>query len=65
MQRSSPGLGAKIYAFPKGGRAGLLGSRDAEPRRDEIDPRWLPKFDYSSSWYHDEAVKESTQNSKR
>ena len=51
---------AKIYQFPAGGRAALGGRRygETKPAIDERTPH-LNETICSSSWYHEEAIRES------
>jgi hypothetical protein len=51
---------ARIYQFPRGGRAALAGRRYGEPGSNPkaVTPSGPPAV-YSSSWYHDEAIQES------
>jgi hypothetical protein len=57
MTGNSQRESAKIYQFPKGGRAGLEAERAA--LRQPIEPM-LPraKVVYGAGWYHDEAVRD-------
>ena len=56
---------AKIYQFPIGGRAALLGRRfgEAQSPIDQNTPR-VDETICSSSWYHEEAIQESRSGSK-
>ncbi len=51
---------AKIYQFPVGGRAALMGRRYGETQSsiDQNKPR-VNETICSSSWYHEEAIRES------
>ncbi|MGY3452942.1 DUF2735 domain-containing protein [Bradyrhizobium sp. USDA 4353] len=48
---------ARIYQFPRGGRAGLA-SRSAGASARPAAPSIQPTI-YSGSWYHDEAIQEA------
>ena len=59
--KSSPSYeSAKIYQFPVGGRAALLGRRYGETQSpiDQNTPR-VNETICSGSWYHEEAIQES------
>ena len=51
---------AKIYQFPVGGRAALLGHRygETQPPIDQNTPR-VNETICSGSWYHEEAIREA------
>ena len=51
---------AKIYQFPVGGRAALLGHRygETQPPIDQNTPR-VNETICSGSWYHEEAIQEA------
>jgi len=55
---------AKIYQFPIGGRAGLVGRSygDAQSSIETATPR-VNETICSGSWYHEEAIRESIQES--
>jgi len=55
---------AKIYQFPIGGRAGLIGRSygDAQSSIDTTTAR-VNETICSGSWYHEEAIRESIQES--
>ncbi|GLH75129.1 glutamine synthetase [Bradyrhizobium sp. SSBR45G] len=48
---------ARIYQFPRGGRAGLA-PRLGDASARQIAPSLQPTI-YSGSWYHDEAIQEA------
>ncbi|CCD92836.1 putative glutamine synthetase translation inhibitor GstI-like [Bradyrhizobium sp. ORS 375] len=48
---------ARIYQFPRGGRAGLT-PRLGDTSARQIAPSLQPAI-YSGSWYHDEAIQEA------
>ena len=52
---------AKIYQFPAGGRAALGGRSYSES--DQYTPR-VSEALCSSSWYHEEAIRESQAATK-
>jgi hypothetical protein len=56
---------AKIYQFPVGGRAGLMGRPHGETQ-SPIDQtaRYPNETICSGSWYHEEAIRESNPESK-
>ena len=60
MKSSLSDGSAKIYQFPVGGRAALLGSRYGETQSpiDQNTPR-VNETICSGSWYHEEAIQES------
>lgn len=65
MTMTSYGGSAKIYEFPKGGRAGLADRRE-EARG--VAPSTAPRFAdiaFGGSWYHEEAVREGDRPTKR
>jgi hypothetical protein len=64
--KSSPSYGsAKIYQFPAGGRAALLGRRLGETQSSiENTPR-VNETICSGSWYHEEAIQESNPSWER
>ncbi|MGJ4894164.1 MULTISPECIES: DUF2735 domain-containing protein [unclassified Bradyrhizobium] len=49
---------ARIYQFPRGGRAGLAPRQSGSPPERPIAPSIQPTI-YSASWYHDEAIQEA------
>jgi hypothetical protein len=49
---------ARIYQFPRGGRAGLVPRQSGETSARQIAPSLQPTI-YSGSWYHDEAIQEA------
>lgn len=65
MPMTSIGGSAKIYEFPKGGRAGLT-SRREDPKNLNVPT--VPRFAdaaFGSSWYHEEAVRDADRPNKR
>lgn len=56
---------ATIYQFPTGGRAGLR--RAAEASRFTGADRFvdMPIISYGSSWYHDEAIREAADKTRK
>lgn len=56
---------AKIYQFPRGGRAALGGRSYAEAKStiDQSTPR-VNEVICSGSWYHEEAIKEDNPTFK-
>ena len=63
MKSSLSDGSAKIYQFPVGGRAALLGSRYGETS-SQITPQ-VNETICSGSWYHEEAIQESRSESSR
>jgi len=60
MTANAIGGTAKIYQFPKGGRAGLSsGPHQANPTETFATPRVS-----SDSWYHEEAIREAERGHK-
>ncbi len=57
MTASSFGGTAKIYQFPKGGRAGLSAGRYETTPVDEFALR-VPTIASGGAWYHEEAVRD-------
>ncbi|WP_315720377.1 MULTISPECIES: DUF2735 domain-containing protein [unclassified Bradyrhizobium] len=49
---------ARIYQFPRGGRAGLAPRQLGETPARQAAPSLQPAI-YSGSWYHDEAIQEA------
>ncbi|GLK84849.1 DUF2735 domain-containing protein [Ancylobacter defluvii] len=65
MNVSSIGGSAKIYEFPRGGRAGLAGRRESE--RFDVNAaalRAMPVI-FDAGWYHEEAIKQDQPTGKR
>jgi len=54
---------AKIYAFPARGRFATAGQHE-EPARTRPPASHVPCVSSSSSWYHDEAIREAEQQRK-
>jgi Protein of unknown function (DUF2735) len=66
LMKSSLSYGsAKIYQFPVGGRAALLGRRYGETASsiDQTTPR-VNETICSGSWYHEAAIQESKLGSE-
>lgn len=62
MTGSFHGGSAKIYAFPKGGRAGLVAQRpEGKPREDFAAAQIV----VGEAWYHEAAIKEAEQPRKQ
>ena len=56
---------ARIYQFPRGGRAALGGRRYGEVETTkQIAPALQPSV-YSGSWYHEEAIQEAKPSWER
>jgi hypothetical protein len=52
---------AKIYQFPKGGRAALHGHRLVKPA-DAIVPAWdFRNVEFGGCWYHEDAIQEDAR----
>jgi hypothetical protein len=58
MDRNVNEGSARIYQFPRGGRAGLAPRHAGETSPRQIAPSLQPTI-YSGSWYHDEAIQEA------
>jgi hypothetical protein len=58
MTASSFGGTAKIYQFPKGGRAGLSDGRFKATPTEEFAVRVTPAAS-GGAWYHEEAIREA------
>ena len=59
MKSSLSDGSAKIYQFPVGGRAGLMGRRYGETPSSIDQTRPYPNETIcSGSWYHEEAIQE-------
>ena len=58
MTASSFGGTAKIYQFPKGGRAGLSAGRFKTTPTEEFAVQVAPVAS-GGAWYHEEAVREA------
>ena len=53
---------AKIYQFPQGGRASVDGQRrEASRLSAEFNSRTYVDAAFGSSWYHEEAIRDSQQ----
>ena len=65
MKSSLSDGSAKIYQFPVGGRAGLVGRSygDAQSSIETATPR-VNETICSGSWYHEEAIQESRSEPK-
>ncbi len=68
MTANAIGGTAKIYQFPKGGRAGLSsGPHQANPTETFATPTFAtPRVARvaSDSWYHEEAIREAERGHK-
>ncbi len=62
MKSSLSDGSAKIYQFPVGGRAALMGRRYGETP-SQLTPH-VNETICSGSWYHEEAIQESRSESK-
>ncbi|MGJ4889655.1 DUF2735 domain-containing protein [Bradyrhizobium sp. HKCCYLR20261] len=49
---------ARIYQFPRGGRAGVAPRSPGVTSARTVAPSIQPTI-YSGSWYHDEAIQEA------
>lgn len=58
MDRNVNEGSARIYQFPRGGRAGLAPRHAGETSPRQIAPSLQPTI-CSGSWYHDEAIQEA------
>ena len=66
MTENSHRPSAKIYQFPAGGRAGLVGAREAvRPAVDAIPDRTAKAVAGSGCWYHEAAVEEALRSRAR
>jgi len=59
MTTNVPRETATIYQFPVGGRAGLA------KRPAFAAPEALPTISYGGSWYHDEAIREAAEQTRK
>jgi Protein of unknown function (DUF2735) len=50
---------AKIYEFPRGGRAAFRAVRDAGPALADLGPSIVYDAAFSGSWYHEDAIRET------
>ncbi|MGJ4939685.1 DUF2735 domain-containing protein [Bradyrhizobium sp. HKCCYLS1011] len=65
MNTDSPIEGsARIYQFPRGGRAALGGQRYGETQSSTPVSQAVQPSIYSGSWYHDEAIQEARSKSQ-
>lgn len=65
MTMTSYGGSAKIYEFPKGGRASLTSRReDPKSAAVPVAPRFADAA-FGGSWYHEEAVRDAERPTKR
>jgi hypothetical protein len=55
---------ARIYQFPAGGRAALGGRRYMETKSTDQRTPHVSEALCSDSWYHEEAIRESTPSFK-
>ena len=55
---------AKIYQFPAGGRGAKSTGRGPQAKIKELSAQYAVT-DFGSGWYHDEAMREVEQRSKR
>ncbi len=62
MKSSLSNGSAKIYQFPVGGRAALMGRRHGETP-SQMTPH-VNETICSGSWYHEEAIQESQSDAK-
>lgn len=65
MATTQYGGGAKIYSFPKGGRAGLTRRRIDGGLVQELVLPQVANVAMGSSWYHEEAVREAETTRKQ
>ncbi|MFG1427302.1 DUF2735 domain-containing protein [Roseixanthobacter glucoisosaccharinicivorans] len=56
---------AKIYAFPAGGRAGVSGRQDPAKPVNDLIAMQIATQNFSSSWYHEAAIREAETPRKR
>ena len=57
---------AKIYQFPKGGRAAFGGNRqDAVAASADVASPQVPRTVAGSGWYHEEAIQQAQRAVKR
>lgn len=64
MNVSPIGGTAKIYEFPRGGRAGLAQGRVPGRPEAAVVPRDLPVV-FDAGWYHEEAIRQERPTDKR
>ena len=65
MNVSPIGGSAKIYEFPRGGRAGLAGRRETERFDANVAALRPVPVAFDASWYHEEAIKQDQPTNKR
>ena len=61
MTTSHAQASATIYEFPKRGRFAVTAQRDEVTAADYLSPRVA----YGSGWYHDEAIEDDAERSRR
>ena len=58
LNRSS----AKIYQFPKGGRASLHGQRLVKQAAAIVPSRRVKPVEFGSCWYHEAAIEDAAES---
>lgn len=53
---------AKIYQFPKGGRAALHGQRLVKQAAAIVPSRRVKAVDFGSCWYHEAAIEDAAES---
>ena len=65
MNVSPIGGSAKIYEFPRGGRAGLSARRESDRFEANLAAFRAVPVAAGGSWYHEEAIKQDQPTDKR
>ena len=65
MNPSPIGGSAKIYEFPRGGRAGVAAHRDAGRLDANLAAFRSVPVAFDGGWYHEEAIKQDQPPNKR
>ncbi|MBS7541935.1 DUF2735 domain-containing protein [Ancylobacter oerskovii] len=65
MNVSPIGGSAKIYEFPRGGRASLVGRRENERLDANAAALRAVPVAFDAGWYHEEAIKQDRPTDKR
>ncbi|MEP9376439.1 DUF2735 domain-containing protein [Aquabacter sp. CN5-332] len=65
MTGSFHGGSAKIYQFPKGGRAGLVAQRPEGKPSEDFAALAAAQIVVGDAWYHEAAIKEAEQPRKQ
>jgi hypothetical protein len=52
---------AKIYQFPRGGRASLHGQRLVRSAASIVPPKRVGHVDFGACWYHEAAIQDDAE----